>query len=48
MNTKHKFLMTLDLSDYSRSLAEYFHVIEYGVFYNMSKTWKTEVLIKNY
>ncbi len=47
-STKHKFIMTLDISEYSESLKQYFNVEKYNIFYSLAHEWRQEALIKNF
>lgn len=48
VRTKHKFVMTLDKSEYSEGLREHFNVEGYKIFYSMSGKWVEEYIIKNF
>ena len=48
IGTKHRFIMTIDITEYSESLKEHFNVIEYDIYYSMSRKWTKEYIIKNY
>lgn len=48
LKTKHKFIMTLDDSEYTDRLREDFNVIEYDIMYRMANKIKKECLIYNF
>lgn len=48
INTKHKFIMTIDISQFSESLKSHFNVYRYSIFYSMSCTYKVEYIVTNF
>lgn len=46
--TKHKFLMTIDNSNLRTELDKHFNVREYQIYYGMSHSYVTEILVSNY
>lgn len=48
INTKHRFIMTIDKSEYSEDLKEHFYVEEYSIFYSMSKKTEKEYIVSNF
>lgn len=48
LNTKHKFVMTIDISEYSEELKKYFNVEEYEIFYLINRKWTKEYIVTNF
>ncbi|MEM4385780.1 MAG: DNA adenine methylase [Candidatus Anstonellales archaeon] len=48
IDSKHRFIMTIDVSEFSKELKKHFNVYEYDIFYKMASKWVKECIVTNF